>query len=371
MSGAVVPRGDGPVRPLPDAPSGVLDVAVTTAFAGPGTVRETLRRTGAQAFLVVHDGTLVCEHYARDDAAGAVRPLFSVTKSVVGCLAGRLLASGGLDPDAPVTRYVPDLAGGGYATASVRDVLDMRTGGDHRERYPGAPDGPDDETAALLATAAPGGSVRRWLAGLDRPAGDRAVFAYRSADTEVLGWVVEAAAGRPLPDLAGRHLLRPAGAEADGVWETDGAGHVYASGGLALRPRDVARLALVLLDGGAVGDRQVVPARFLRDTYVGQDDSVAAMHARLGPAGLDAPVAPKSLYRNQFWVLEQGRRVMLALGVHGQLVLVDGENRTAVVLLSQWPEPTDPLRFDAGLGCALAVAEALGGVHGADLSLHR
>lgn len=369
MAPVVVPRGDGPVRPLPTGKGhDVLDVEVHTALAGLSTVRDVLARTDADAFLVLHDGALVAEEYRGDDASP--HPLFSVTKSVVGCLAGRLLAAGDLDVGAPVTRYVAALSGSGWAAATVRDVLDMRTGGDHRERYDGD-DGPDDETAALRAAAAPGGSVGRWLADHDRSPGDRGVFAYRSADTEVLGRVVAAVAGRPLPDLVAAHLLGPLGAEADGLWETDGAGEVYASGGLALAPRDVLRFAGMLLDGGAVGSRQVVPARFLRDTYVGEDDSVAAMHARLGAAGDDAPVAPKSLYRNQFWVLEQGRRVMLARGVHGQLVLVDGENRTAVVLLSSWPVPTDPLRADAGLACARAVAEALGGVHGTDLSLHR
>lgn len=373
MPAVVVPRGDGPVRPLPAAPrpDDVLDLEADTALAGRATVREVLRRTANDAFLVLHDGVLVAEHYADEAVAERPHPLFSVTKSVVGCLAGRLLASRHLAERAPVVRYLPELAASAWAGSTVRDVLDMRTGGDHRERYAGADGGPDDETAALLATAEPGGSLRAFLAGVDRPAGDRAVFAYRSADSEVLGRVVEAVAGRPLPDLVGAHLLGPLGAEADGVWETDAAGDVYASGGLALRPRDVARFALMLLDSGAAGSRQVVPARFLRDTHVGPPDGVAAMQARLAPDGLDTPVAPKSLYRNQFWVLEQGRRVMLALGVHGQLVLVDGENRAAVVVLSSWPVPTDPPRFDAALACALAVAQRLGGIHGADLSLHR
>ena len=42
-----------------------------------------------------------------------------------------------LDPDAPVTHYVPEVKRSGYDGATVRDVLDMRTGVAFRETYAG------------------------------------------------------------------------------------------------------------------------------------------------------------------------------------------------------------------------------------------
>ena len=59
----------------------------------------------------------------------------SVTKSVVGCVAGILAGQGVLDPEAPVTTYVPEVAGSGYDGATVRHLLDMRTGVAFRETY--------------------------------------------------------------------------------------------------------------------------------------------------------------------------------------------------------------------------------------------
>ncbi len=58
------------------------------------TVAERLAQTLTDAFLVMHDGVLVLEWYA--DALGREVPhaVMSVTKSVVGCVAGVLVASG-------------------------------------------------------------------------------------------------------------------------------------------------------------------------------------------------------------------------------------------------------------------------------------
>ena len=59
----------------------------------------------------------------------------SVTKSVVGCVAGILAGRGVLDPEAPVTTYVPEVEGSGYDGATVRHLLDMRTGVAFSETY--------------------------------------------------------------------------------------------------------------------------------------------------------------------------------------------------------------------------------------------
>ena len=59
----------------------------------------------------------------------------SVTKSVVGCIAGVLVEQGLLDPDKPASTYVPEIVGSGYDGATVRHLLNMRTGVAFREEY--------------------------------------------------------------------------------------------------------------------------------------------------------------------------------------------------------------------------------------------
>ena len=51
------------------------------------------------------------------------------------CLRNPRLSKRRLDPEAPITQYVPEIAGSGYDGATVRHLLDMRTGVAFSEAY--------------------------------------------------------------------------------------------------------------------------------------------------------------------------------------------------------------------------------------------
>lgn len=333
------------------------------------TVAERLSQTLTDAFLVMHDGVLVLEWYADSVAREAPHAVMSVTKSVVGCLAGVLVAQKRLEPDQPVVRWVPEVATSGYAAVTVRDLLDMRTGSDYRESH----DDIDGELAQLgrCLGAEHSEGLRDLVLGSPRVGVHDGPFCYRSLDTELLGWVLERAARRPLLELVGDTILRPLGVEFDASMALDALGTANASGGLGLTARDAARFGQMLLDGGAVGRRQVVPTQWIKDTRIGSGDSVEAFARRM-TAGLpgEIPSPGSAMYRNQFWVPEQGGHKVLALGIYGQYVQVDGDARTVTVKLSSWSSPQDPQRFTDGLACAEAITDHLGGVAGPAISLY-
>ncbi len=256
----------------------------------------------------------------------------------------------------------------------------MRTGGDYVEDH----DDPTNELAAMgeiVGWLPRSGwdlpqSLREYAAHIGRIAVIDGPFSYRSTDTEVLAWVIEAAAGVPLATLLNERLLVPLGIEAEGELIVDAVGDPVASGGLSLIPRDVARFGQMILDGGSVGMDQVVPTMFIKDTRLGQSDSVEAFRARvgerIGPAPGGTGASPRGgIYRNQFWVPVQGGRQLLCLGVHGQVVLIDSENDVVAVKLSSWPMPQSPELFTDGLTCLMAAAEALGGRPNNDIAFSR
>ena len=260
-----VSRGDGPVRALPPASPavddrvGLLAVTVTRADGSPGTVGDVLTDTFTDAYLVLQDGELVTEWYGPLGAADQPHALMSVSKSVVGCVAAVLIDRGQLDPDREITGYVPELAASGYAGALVRHVYDMRSGVRFVEEYAN----PDSDIRRLdewigWESAEPGeGEPRglyRFLATLpaEAPHGER--FLYRSAESDVLGWVCERAAGRPMAALISELIWAPMGAEHDATLLHDGLGTAVHDGGLSATARDVARFGQMLLDGGLVPD---------------------------------------------------------------------------------------------------------------------
>jgi CubicO group peptidase (beta-lactamase class C family) len=368
-----VPRGDGQVRP-PPAAAGRPDlpaVPVTRTDGTPGTVGEVLDDTYTDAYLVLQDGELVTEWYGPLGAPDRLHALMSVSKSVVGCVAAVLIDRGQLDPDAEVTAYVPELAGSGYAGALVRHVYDMRSGVRFLEDYAN----PDSDIRRLdeWVEWQPGQDeprgLYRFLAALqaEAPHGER--FLYRSAESDVLGWVCERAAGQPMAELISELIWAPMGAEHDAIVLHDGLGTAVHDGGLCATARDVARFGQMLLDGGQVPDgvggvRRVVPPQWLRRAWA-VDSDVRSVFAA-SPAEW---AFPGGWYRHQFWFRpgDYGD-VLLCLGIHGQMLHVSRRTNTVCVKFSTWPDAQNP----AYLEDTLRAFDAVGGfLAGRDPGRHR
>ncbi|MGH3153056.1 MAG: serine hydrolase, partial [Streptosporangiaceae bacterium] len=132
-----VSRGDGTPRTLPAAaaPADLLAVEITRLDGSAGTVGDVLADTYTDAYVVLQDGELVTEWYGPLGGPDLTHALMSVSKSVLGCVAAVLIDRGLLDAERPVTDYVPELAASGYAGATVRHMLDMRSGVRFLEEY--------------------------------------------------------------------------------------------------------------------------------------------------------------------------------------------------------------------------------------------
>src|SRR2546428_2241259 len=83
-----------------------------------------LAETDTDALVVLHRGRLVAEHYANGMTWETPHILMSVSKSMMGLLFGQL----GIQPDRPVVDVLPELSSTAYRGASIRHLLDMRTG---------------------------------------------------------------------------------------------------------------------------------------------------------------------------------------------------------------------------------------------------
>ncbi len=369
-----VSRGRGPVRRLPEsaATADLAAIAVTRADGSAGTVGDVLADTFTDAYVVLQDGELVTEWYGPVGAADRTHALMSVSKSVVGCVAAILIDRGQLDADGEITGYVPELAASGYAGATVRHVLDMRTGVRFTEEYanPQADIRRLDEWIGWQPDrenedSEPRG-LHRFLATLPAEAPHGVRFLYRSAESDVLGWVCERAAGQPMARLVSELVWTPMGAEHEADLLHDGLGAAVYDGGLCATARDVARFGQLLLDGGTVpdagavpdggagGTRRVVPPQWLRQGWAADADVRTAFAASPAEASF-----PGGWYRNQFW-FRPGLYgdVLLGLGIYGQMLHVSRRTNTVCVKFSSWPQAQNP----AYLEDTLRAFDAIGGV---------
>ena len=342
---AVIARGEGAAAPLPPCD---LDQPALTVQA-----------QDTDAWLVVHRGAVVAEEYADTMGPDTRHLLMSVSKSIVGLVAGILVGDGRLDVNRLVTSYLPDLAGSGWTGATVRHLLDMRVGIHFSEDYldPTSEVRRLDEAVgwAVRGPSSPA-NLRAFLAELrsDRPHGG--AFAYSSAITDALGLVCEVAAGGvPFAELASDLLWSRIGAEHDAFVTVDGSGTAMFDGGICATLRDLARLGALVASGGrSLTGVQVVPAAWIDDLFRGGADSASAFADAEHDYGLRG-----GSYRGHFWSPAAGGDVVLCLGIHGQMVYVDRVRDFVGVKLSSWPLPVDDEMSQADLTAFREMAQRL------------
>jgi CubicO group peptidase (beta-lactamase class C family) len=363
---ARIARGDGPVWELPRAETDDLDGlrfdVRPTELAPDGTltVRELLMRTGTDGFLVIHRGRIVTEQYFNGLRPDVPHLLMSVSKSVTGLAAGVLASQGKLDVTAPVESIVPELNGTSFEGATVQQLLDMRTGTKYREDY----EDPDAEIAVsdrVYGWAPDDGKPRaadavEYFATLVNDGPHGGPFRYRSILTDVLGWVLEKAAGQRFSDLIARELWQPMGAEHDADVTLDAHGNALADGGISATLRDAGRIGLLALNRGNAAGRQVIAPGWFDDLVNGAPDGPLAFRQGDG-AGPGYPDGAH--YRNFWWITDPGLPMYNAAGIYGQSVHVHVPGQVVVAKLSSWPVALSTPMRRATIAAVTAIASAL------------
>jgi CubicO group peptidase (beta-lactamase class C family) len=367
-----ISRGHHPWRALAHrAASPVLDDVTVHRLAGhTSTFAEVIADTWTDAVVVMHDGEIVFEEYFNEMTEQTPHLLMSVTKSVVGCIAGILVEQGLLNPDKQTSSYVPEIVGSGYDGATVRHLLNMRTGVRFREEYTN-----DDAEVRVMERYMgwrPGedsGDPRGmyyYLTELSNDTDHGGPFVYRSADTDMLGWACERAAGARMADLISLLIWQPMRAEFDAEITCDCVGSAIHDGGMSARARDVARFGQLVLEDGYVQETSIVPEPWLREARVLDPDIRAAF-----AASDSEPVLTGGWYRNQFWFVPGPLGdLQLCLGIHGQMVLIDRATRTVSVKMSSWPTPQDSTALIDTIRAFVATGRHLAGLAGDARSVH-
>lgn len=349
--------------PLPYARRPVLDVVSpryddTNRIIDHSPTGDVFEATYTDAVIVLHRGEIVSETYYGTMAEDSRHLLMSVTKTVVGTLVAILAEERRLRLDDQVDRIIPELAPSGFADATLRHLLDMRSGVRFSESYH------DPDADVYLMEHAVGwrsprpdvpDTMHGYLATLPKDKEHWSRFRYNSSETNVLGWACERASGQDLATLIQERIWSPMGAEHDAFITVDKAGAAVADGGLNASLRDVARFGELLRRNGTAHDgAQVAPPWFVTDTLLAAEDSKDAFAATESPTGM-----PGGHYRNQIWVPYRNRSVLLALGIHGQMVYVNQRRGVTAVKLSTWPTAQDPVAFFDTLGAFDSIARAL------------
>lgn len=325
----------GKARALASAPADLSGFKIRLRGRDYG-LREMLEATASDGIVVLSQGRIIFEDYDNGMGAGDRHIIMSATKSATGLLAGVMEARGLIDLGAPVSAFLPELAHGPYRDASLRQLLDMRSGvrlTEELARAYAAAAGWDPPAAG----EAPGSlhAFFRSLAGPpDLPHGGP--FAYVSANTDLIGWVLERAGGASYADLFSEYIWTPMGAETDALITLDPAGAPRSTGGLCMTVRDFARMGQLLVDDGCYGGREIIPRPWIADT-LSEGDRGAWAQGEFAQMFAGVEMA----YRNSCYVVTSGPEVLFAMGLHGQALFIDRANELVLAKVSSQSQPVD------------------------------
>lgn len=288
------------IRPLP----------VTYRFEGRRhTLDDFLRRSATQGFVVLDGQRIVAERYS-SASPGTRFQSWSMAKSFTGTAVGIAVGEGRIRSiDDPVTRYVPELRGSGYAGVSIRNLLRMSSGIAWSESLSVPP---------VHAAASAGASIRDLARAQVRGWRPGSRFEYTSMNSFVLSWVVSRATGTPFHRYLEQKIWHPAGmagrAYLGSDWHGADLGYccVYSTG------LDFARFGLLYLRDGRANGRQVVPRSWVR--------------ASTRPsAPFNVPPGETSLGYGLQWWLGGGRHGdFMASGLGGQKIYVSPRHSVVI-----------------------------------------
>lgn len=353
---ATVSRGDGPVSPLPREERDLGPVPVTTLDGQQITFEKALALTYTDGILVLHRGKVVYEKYFGEGAPQRPHIAFSTTKSFVGTLAAMLAAEGKLDPQALVSTYVPELKTSAYGDATVRQVMDMMVGVKFSENY-GDPNAEVTTYARAggIVPAGPGYNGPRsyydFLVTLQKEGEHGKAFAYKTANAEVLAWIVRRVANRSLADLLSEAIWSRLGAEQDAYFMVDSIGTESGGGGLNTTLRDLARFGEMMRNRGRFNGQQIVPESVVADIEKGgsKEDFAKAGYALLKGWS----------YRDMWWVSHNEDGAYLARGIYGQGIYVDPKAEMVIVRYASHPIAPNAANDPITLPAYAAVAKEL------------
>lgn len=355
---ADVPSGHVPVARLPRATAPLGDVPLKDADGARLTFDQLLERTSTDGILVLRQGQVIAEHYRGTLGPTTPHLHHSITKSLAACVAANLTEEGLLDPSAPVTSYVPELAGSAYAGALVRHLLDMsvaiRYTEDHEDDD--TEDGRLDRLCGVKPSRAADepGSAYEFATTTVKDGDHGESFHYVSRNTIVLGWVMERAAGIAAPRLLSEKLWSRLGAEDDTYIAFDGAGSAQLDGGFCSSLRDLARFGQMLKRAGSIEGRQVVPTWIVEQVRGGGDEAAFSASAD------SAVLSSGGSYRDCFWVCRRAdHTTFMGLGMYGQMLYVNQEAGLVVAKFSSQLRPAEETLWAHTFHALESLAEVL------------
>ena len=344
---AMVPRGGELPKLVSNIDATLGQRKIMDARGTERTLDNLLEAHNADGFLVLRDNQILYENYFNGFSEHSRHIWYSMTKSLVSIAFGVLQESFDIDLGSSPSRYIEELKGSGFERATIQDVLNHASAIAFKENYVDR----DSEFARFYAPALglgfiPGAQdvqpgeteiygVFDFLAKFIKPEPDNRpgdMFEYNSANADVIGWLIARLSGMPLHEFIATHIWSPLGTYHDAAIVVDRAYMPVATGGMTSTLRDAALFGQMVLNRGMANGRQLVPAKWIDETL-----NLTAVDAQRYANNDFYRNELWQHYKNMWWILDPAKQEYAAVGIHGQVIYINGSTNTVVAQFSSQP----------------------------------
>jgi CubicO group peptidase (beta-lactamase class C family) len=349
-------HGDEKPSALREMPQELGSVSFDDDKGGKTTLADWQRATYTDGLLVLHKGAVVYQKHYSGMAANEPHSLWSMSKSFTGLLATMLIKEGVIDPNALVTKYLPELKDSAWADATVQQTLDMTTGVAYSENFRDPSSGIFQylHAAGLLPappTYAGPRTIPDLLVTIKKEGEHGAGFKYKTVDTEVMGWLLQRVTGKSYATLLSERLWSRIGAQDDAYVWADPIGTQITSIGFSATLRDLGRVGETMRTGGRYNGRQVIPESVIAEIRKGGDSEKFKAAGQAMRAGYS--------YHNQWWIPHDRDGTFEMKGLNGQHMHINPAAELVIIKLSSHPAGDTGVTHNLDRRAFAAIADTL------------
>ena len=210
-----------------------------------------------KSLLVFRNGKLVAECYLKNESDRTeVDAIWSCTKQVNAIITGIAIDQGYISSiDDPIEKYLPEYIERfpDKEGILIRHLLTMKSG-------IAFDNGKDDD---LLKMHKVDNSID-YVLGFDLIDQPGTMYNYKDCDPHILSAIVQKTTGKPLDEFGQEVLFEPLGIT-NYYWHRYSDGVTLGSWGILTTPRELAKVAQCVLDGGRYDNRQIIPQDWLQE----------------------------------------------------------------------------------------------------------
>ena len=304
-----VENGESKLK-IPKKPCDLINEISFELNGNKNNLDELINNTRTNAFIILHNDTIIYENYTKDNTDTSLFKAYSATKSILSALIGIAIDEGKINSiDEPVKNYVKGFKDTNAENLTIKQCLMETTGVEYNTSY--LPWGGKPQTYYMP-------NIRRYTKKIVKVNTDNQNICDNSEhNVNILGMVLENATNQKIYDYLSDKIWKPAGMNYPATFSIDSKKNKYAyvTHGLNATAKDFLIFGKMFLDNGFINGNQIISQKWIMES-----------------TSLENGVKTHDYYKNYnslWWIMRSSD--YSAFGHFGQRIYISPRYNTVIV----------------------------------------